>query len=158
VATVVAKLFNCCRPHLSFFGLKDAQQFVILRRLAREFHFGVEVVGVPTVRETDGLALSSRNRYLRPAERAQAVVLSQAVVAARRAVEEGEQRVQAVVEAMREAVARAPEARLQYAEVVDTATLQPVARIEPGQEVLAALAVFFGETRLIDNAFVQAPP
>jgi pantoate--beta-alanine ligase len=112
VATVVAKLFNCCRPHLSFFGLKDAQQFVILRRLAREFHFGVEVVGVPTVRETDGLALSSRNRYLRPAERAQAVV----------------------------------------------ATLQPVARIEPGQEVLAALAVFFGETRLIDNAFVQAPP
>lgn len=157
VTTVVTKLFLCCKPHLAFFGRKDAQQYLILRRMARELHFDVEVVGVPTVREGDGLAMSSRNRYLTPEERAQAVVLSQAVAAARARVEAGEQRGSALVEAMRQTLRQAPLATVEYAAVVDTETLQPVTQVEPGQEVLCAVAVFFGRTRLIDNAFVTAP-
>ncbi len=157
VVTVVAKLFLSCKPHAAVFGLKDAQQFVILRRLSRDLLFGVEVVGVPTVREPDGLALSSRNVYLSPAQRAQAVVLSQAVTAARRLVEQGEQRVEGLVQTMLNVMGQAPDAHVQYAEVVDVETLQPLDRIAPGQDVLAAVAVFFGKTRLIDNAFVRAP-
>ncbi len=157
VTTVVAKLFNICRPHVAVFGLKDAQQFQIIRRMVRDLHYDIELIGVPTVREPDGLALSSRNTYLSPEERKQAVVLSQAVEAARQAIEAGEQRPEAIVEAMRQILARAPLARVQYAEVVDAETLQPVTRIRPGQRVLAGVAVFFGDTRLIDNVFVEAP-
>ncbi len=157
VATVVSKLFNICRPHVAVFGQKDAQQLVIVRRMARDLHVGVEIEGVPTVREADGLALSSRNAYLSPRERGQAPVLSQAVGAARQAVEAGERRGAALVETVRRAIGRAPDAHVQYAEVVDAEALQPVGRIAAGQEVLAAVAVYFGETRLIDNAFVRAP-
>src|SRR5690606_38504085 len=103
--------------------------------------FDVELVGLPTVREADGLAMSSRNVYLSPREREQAVVLSRAVAEARRRVEAGEQEVGGLVEAMRRALAEAPDARVQYAEVVDVETLQPVDRIAPGQQVLAAVAV-----------------
>ncbi|BBM71912.1 pantoate--beta-alanine ligase [Rhodothermus marinus] len=157
VTTIVAKLFNICKPHVAVFGLKDAQQFQIIRRMVRDLHYDIELIGVPTVREPDGLALSSRNTYLSPEERKQAVVLSQAVEAARRAIEAGEQRPEAIVEAMRQILARAPLARVQYAEVVDAETLQPVTRIRPGQRVLAGVAVFFGDTRLIDSVFVEAP-
>ena len=158
VATVVARLFVACKPHVAVFGLKDAQQFVILRRMAQDLRFDVDVVGLPTVREPDGLAMSSRNVYLTPREREQSVVLSQAVSAARERVEAGEQEAGAIVESMRLTLARASEGRVQYAEVVDVETLQPLDRIEPGQAVLAAVAVHFGATRLIDNAFAQAPP
>lgn len=157
VATVVAKLFNICKPHVAVFGLKDAQQFQIIRRMVQDLSYDIELVGVPTVREPDGLALSSRNVYLNAEERAQAVVLSRAVEAARRAIEAGEQRPEAIVEAMRQILARAPLARVQYAEVVDAETLQPVRQIRPGQRVLAGVAVFFGNTRLIDSVFVEAP-
>ncbi|GIV62587.1 MAG: pantothenate synthetase [Rhodothermaceae bacterium] len=157
VTTVVTKLFLACKPHVAVFGLKDAQQFLILRRMVRDLNFDVEMIGVPTVREPDGLAFSSRNVYLTPEERSQAVVLSQAVEAARRRVEAGEQRGEALVEAMLQTLAQAPLAQVQYAEVVDTETLQPVERLRPGQEVLAAVAVFFGTTRLIDNAFLRVP-
>jgi pantoate--beta-alanine ligase len=157
VTTVVARLFLACKPHVAVFGLKDAQQFLLLRRMARDLLFDVELVGVPTVREADGLARSSRNVFLRPSERRQAVVLSRAVEVARQRVEAGELEAGAIVEAMRLALAQAPEARVQYAEVVDVETLQPVNHLAPGQAVLAAVAVFFGETRLIDNAFAQAP-
>ena len=157
VTTVVSKLFNLCKPHVAFFGLKDAQQFLILRRMVRELHFDVQLIGVPTVREPDGLAMSSRNVYLSPEERRQAVVLSEAVGVARHRIEAGEQRVSAVVEAMLKTMGRAPDARVQYAEVVDTETLQPLERLAPGQEVLAAVAVHFGRTRLIDNTFTTVP-
>lgn len=157
VTTVVTKLFHCCKPDVAVFGRKDAQQFVILQRMVKELLLDIELVGVPIVREDDGLALSSRNAYLSEAERAQAPVLYEAVTAAKRQVLEGEQRVSALVEAMRERLAAAPDARVQYAEVVDANTLQPIERIAPKQEVLAAVAVFFGDTRLIDNAFVRAP-
>jgi len=157
VTTVVAKLFNICKPHVAVFGLKDAQQFQIIRRMVRDLHYDIELIGVPTVRDEDGLALSSRNAYLTPQERSQAVVLSQAIAAAEQAIKQGEQRVEAIVEAMRQTLARAPLARVQYTEVVDAETLQPIDRIVPGQQVLIGVAVFLGQTRLIDSAFVQAP-
>ncbi len=157
VTTVVARLFIHCLPHVGIFGLKDAQQFFILRRMTEDMGFGVRLIGVPTVRETDGLALSSRNAYLSPQERKQAVVLSRAVRTAERLVKEGEQESEAIVAAMLKCVNEAPLASAQYVAVVDTGLLQPIGRIEPGQEVLAALAVFFGHTRLIDNCIVRAP-
>lgn len=157
VTTVVSKLFHLCRPHVAVFGRKDAQQFVILRRMAKELFFGVEVVGVETVREEDGLARSSRNAYLTAAQREQAVALSRAVEAARTRILAGEQGVEALVETMRRELAAASDGEVQYAEVVDAERLQPVLRLEPGDEVLAAVAVYFGDTRLIDNAFVRVP-
>ncbi|HMB92779.1 MAG TPA: pantoate--beta-alanine ligase [Rhodothermales bacterium] len=157
VTTVVSKLFNCCRPHIAVFGRKDAQQFIILKRMSRDLNFGIELIGIPIVREADGLALSSRNVYLSPDERQQAVVLSQAVEAVRARILEGEQQAAALVETMRQTIGQAPDARIQYTEVVDVTTLQPIEVLEPGQEVLAAVAVFFGATRLIDNVFVRVP-
>ena len=157
VLTVVTKLFQCCLPHAALFGLKDAQQYFILRKLSRDLLLGVRIVGVETVREPDGLALSSRNAYLSQEERAQAVVLSRAVREARRAIEAGERRPTAVVEAMARMISEAPAAKLQYAEVVGAQSLQPMERIAPGQEVLAAVAAFLGAARLIDNAIVRAP-
>ena len=156
VTTVVAKLFLACRPHVAVFGQKDAQQLAILRRMTAELGFGIELVGHPTVREADGLALSSRNAYLSGDERAQAVVLSRALRAVEAAVEAGERDAAALRASMEAAVAAAPLARLQYAEVVDADTLQPaetLAEESPSAgRYLAALAVFFGGTRLIDNA------
>jgi pantoate--beta-alanine ligase len=157
VTTVVTKLFHACKPDIGVFGKKDAQQYVILRRIVEALLFDIEIVGVPTVREPDGLAQSSRNEYLGPDEREQATVLYEAVTAAEEAVEGGEQEAKAVVRAMENALAAAPEADVQYAEVVDAHTLQPVAYLAPGQEILAAVAVFFGDTRLIDSTFVQVP-
>ena len=157
VTTVVTKLFHACKPDVGVFGRKDAQQYVILKRLVEDLLFDIEIVGVPTVREPDGLAQSSRNAYLDPEEREQATVLYEAVTAAETAIEEGEQEAQAVVDAMDAALAEAPDADVQYASVVDAHTLQPVDHLAPGQTVLAAVAVFFGETRLIDNAFVEVP-
>lgn len=157
VATIVTRLFTACRPHVAVFGKKDAQQFVIMTRLARDLGFGVQIVGVETVRESDGLALSSRNRYLGAEERRQAVILSRAVEAARLAVANGERDARAVAAVMEDAFIAAPLARLQYAEVVDAETLQPIVQIAPRQRVLAAVAAYLGETRLIDNQFVEAP-
>ncbi|MFB6248097.1 MAG: pantoate--beta-alanine ligase [Salinibacter sp.] len=157
VATVVTKLFHACKPDVAVFGRKDAQQFVILRRLVEDLLFDIDVVGVPTVREDDGLARSSRNAYLDPDERAQATVLYEAVTAARAAIEGGEQDPTAVVRAMDRILSGAPDAEVEYASVVDAHTLQPVDRLAPGEEVLAAVAVYFGNTRLIDNAFVEVP-
>lgn len=157
VTTIVAGLFNICRPDVAVFGLKDAQQFVILKRMVRDLHFGIEVVGVPTVREEDGLAFSSRNAFLTEEERAQAVALSRAVGRAERLVKEGEQHAEALVESMRSTLAEAPLVRIQYADVVDADTLQPIDLIPPGKHVLVAVAAYLGETRLIDSAFVRMP-
>ncbi len=157
VATVVAKLFNACRPDVAMFGLKDAQQFVILERMVQDLHFDVQLVGVPTVRHEDGLARSSRNMYLNSDERRQAVVLSRAVFQAEQLVRQGEVRPQMLIDLMQGILAEASGARVQYAEVVDAETLQPLDGICPGQRVLMAVAVYFGSTRLIDNVFVRAP-
>lgn len=157
VTTVVARLFNICRPDTAVFGLKDAQQFVILERMVRDLHFDIEMVGVPTVREADGLACSSRNALLSEEERRQAVALSKAVGRAEALVSEGELAPEGLVESMRSVLEEAPFVRTQYAEVVDAETLQPVERIRPGDRVLAAVAAYVGETRLIDSVFVRAP-
>lgn len=157
VATVVAKLINVCRPRVAVFGLKDAQQFVILKRMVRDLHFGVEMIGVPTARHSDGLARSSRNTYLSAEERRQAVALSKAVFRAEQLIREGERNPEVLIESMRSTLAESPAGRIQYAEVVDADTLQPLERIEAGRHVLAAVAVIFGSTRLIDNVFVRAP-
>jgi len=157
VVTVVTKLFHACKPDIAVFGRKDAQQYVIVQRLVEDLLFDVDIVGVPTVREADGLAVSSRNAYLSDDEREQATVLFEAVQAAEAAIDGGEQAVGGVVEAMHTRLATAPDADVQYAEVVDARTLQPIDRLEPGQEVIAAVAVFFGETRLIDNTFARVP-
>ena len=157
VLTVVLKLFACCKPHAAVFGLKDAQQFYLLKRMSYDLNLGIHVVGVPTVREADGLAMSSRNSYLKSAERTQAVVLSRAVTRARAVIEEGEQRGARIVAEMANIVAQAPLATLQYAEVVGTDTLSPVEDLVPGSQVLAAVAAYFGRARLIDNAIVKVP-
>ena len=157
VTTVVTKLFHACKPDVAVFGRKDAQQFVIIKRLVEDLLLDVDIVGVETVREDDGLAQSSRNAYLDPDEREQATVLYKAVTAARTAIEGGEQDAKAVVRAMDSALLEAPDGEVEYAEIVDAHTLQPVDRLDPGQDVLAAVAVYFGETRLIDNAFVTVP-
>jgi len=158
VTTVVTKLFHACKPDVAVFGRKDAQQFVIIKRLVEDLLLDVDIVGVETVREDDGLAQSSRNAYLDPDEREQATVLYKAVTAARTAIEGGEQDAKAVVRAMDSALSEAPDGEVEYAEIVDAHTLQPVDRLDPGQNVLAAVAVYFCETRLIDNAFVTVPP
>ena len=155
VATVVAKLFLACRPHVAVFGEKDAQQLAVVRRLAGEMGFGVEVEGHAIVREADGLALSSRNWTLTSEERAQAVVLRHALEAVEAAVAGGERSAAALRQRLAAEIETAPLARLQYAEVVDADTLQPVEALsEDGHAAgryLAAVAAFFGDTRLIDN-------
>ena len=152
VCTVVAKLFNLVRPHAAVFGQKDYQQLAIIRRMVRDLNFPLEIIGSETVREPDGLALSSRNVYLTPEERAQAPVLRRALLLAGKRVRHGEHDAEAVRAVLARELATAALARVDYAEVVDGEDLQPVARIE--RPALLALAVFFGRTRLIDNLVV----
>ena len=153
VATVVTKLFAVCQPDSAVFGLKDAQQFVILSKLVRDLGFQIRMVGVPTVREADGLALSSRNRFLSKEEREQSVVLSRAVGEAKRAIESGERDADEVRRILNETIDESDLALTQYVDVTDARTLQPLQAIRKGQHVLSAVAVFFGSTRLIDNSF-----
>ena len=157
VTTVVTKLFHACKPDIAVFGKKDAQQYVIIQRLVEDLLLDIEIVGVPTVREADGLAQSSRNAYLDDEEREQATVLYEAITAAEEVINRGEQDPDVVVRAMDEALSQAPAGEVEYAEVVDAHTLQPVDHFASGQNVLAAVAVYFGQTRLIDNTFVQVP-
>jgi len=149
VATVVAKLFNLTRPHLALFGEKDYQQLAVIRAMERDLAFGIEVVGMPIVREPDGLALSSRNAYLSAEERGRALALSRALAEAARASAAGE-RSAAVLRARARARLEAAGARVDYVEVVHPDTLVPVSRAEPGSVLL--VAAFVGATRLIDNA------
>ncbi len=159
VTSVVSKLFLACRPHAAVFGEKDAQQLAIVRRMTAEQGFGIEVVGHPIVREPDGLALSSRNRYLSAQERAQALVLCRALRAAEAAAALGERDARVLQATMEAQVATAPLTRLDYAEVVDADTLQPVdvlAHDGPSSgRYLVAIAAFVGATRLIDNTTLR---
>jgi pantoate--beta-alanine ligase len=149
VCTVVAKLFHLLSPDAAVFGEKDFQQLAIIRRMVRDLNFSVEIIGAPTVREADGLACSSRNQYLSTAEREQAPVLQRALQAARQLVAQGERSSKKILAAAREVIATASLARIDYLEIVNSETLQPVG--EAGPDSLLALAVFFGSTRLIDN-------
>ncbi len=151
VCLVVAKLFNIVCPDRAYFGEKDAQQLLVVRRMVRDLSFGIEVVGCPIVRESDGLAKSSRNTYLSPAERAAAVVLSRSLAAGRALVESGERDATAVTDAVRAVLAEEPLADVEYVEIVSQDTVKPVSRIDG--PVLCAIAVRIGKTRLIDNFF-----
>jgi pantoate--beta-alanine ligase len=153
VVTVVTKLFNAVKPHVAVFGAKDAQQAYAIRRMTRDLDFDIEIIVAPTVREPDGLALSSRNSYLSPEERAQAPVLFQALQHGAEVIARGERDPQVVIKTMAELIGRTA-GRMDYISVVDTATLHDVKEVKG--EVLIALAVFFGKTRLIDNVVVQA--
>ena len=149
VCTVVAKLFNILRPDLAVFGEKDFQQLVIIRRMVRDLNFKIEIVGVPTVREDDGLACSSRNEYLNAEERKQAPVLRRALLAAEERVKTGERSAKAIIDLIRKMIGQAPLARIDYVDLVDAGNLQPIEVVRP--KSLLALAVFLGKTRLIDN-------
>jgi len=152
VTTVVAKLFNLVQPDAAVFGAKDFQQAAIVKRMARDLNFPVRIIVAPTVREPDGLAMSSRNKYLSPAERAQATVLWRSIQRAREAVSAARGPIPAA-ELQRELaglIARQPGARVDYVEFFDPETLEPASAVGPGAHL--ALAVFIGNTRLIDNA------
>jgi pantoate--beta-alanine ligase len=153
VATVVLKLFNLVQPDRAYFGQKDAQQARVIRQLAHDLNVPVEVIVLPTVREPDGLALSSRNKYLDADQRRRAVVLSRALAEARGQVAAGERDADALRALLTERVAATPGAVLDYAAVVDADTLAPVARLSG--PALLALAVRFGATRLIDNVLIS---
>jgi len=149
VCTVVAKLFHLLAPHAAVFGEKDFQQLAIIRRMVRDLNFQIEIIGAPTVRESDGLACSSRNRYLSAVERPQASLLHGGLLEGARLVADGERSAPVVIAAVREVIGTSPLAQIDYLELVNADTLQPIEIVRSNS--LVALAVFFGQTRLIDN-------
>jgi len=154
VATVVLKLMGIVRPDVAYFGQKDYQQQLVLRRMAADLNLPVAIVTVPTIREPDGLAMSSRNRYLNPAERQAARILSIALNQAVTAVKEGERSADRVRQILTRTVQSEGLASLDYAEVANAATLEPLNDLKPGQGAVALLAARVGPARLIDNAIL----
>jgi pantoate--beta-alanine ligase len=153
VTTVVTKLLTVVQPHRTYFGRKDAQQLAVIRRLVRDLRLDVDVVSMPTVREPDGLAMSSRNAYLSPEQREAALVLSRALRRAEELFAGGERDGERLRDAMRDLIAQEPLARVDYVSVADTETLQELRRIEGA--ALASLAVRIGAVRLIDNVTLE---
>lgn len=154
VATVVAKLFHIVLPDKAFFGQKDAAQIAVLRKMVRDLNFPLELVVCPIVREPDGLAMSSRNRYLSPEERRQALVLSRALREVERLNASGVTSAHELIAAAGEVLASEPSVRVDYCKMVDPDTLEDLADIRGG--ALAAIAAFVGATRLIDNVLLPA--
>ena len=150
VATVVAKLFNIVLPDIAVFGQKDFQQAAIIKRMVRDLNFPVRIIVAPTLREADGLAMSSRNKYLDAEQRAQAVILYHALQAAKAAVKKKSVAGERLKTDLKEFITAAPLAQLDYVEFFDPKTLEPVKQVKRGTQM--ALAVFFGKTRLIDNS------
>jgi len=155
VATIVCKLFHLVRPDVAWFGQKDYQQALVIKRMVTDLDFGIEIWVGPTIREPDGLAVSSRNEYLSEEERKQATVLVQALLAANQDYLEGERSSTALRSRLREVLAGSHLARVDYAEVVDAETLRPMKEITG--KAAALVAVFFGDTRLIDNHLLGDP-
>lgn len=149
VCTVVSKLFHIVAPDRAYFGQKDAQQLAVIRRMVRDLNFDLEIIGCPIVREADGLAKSSRNTYLNEAERAAAVVLHKGLNAGEELLKSGERNAVKIINTVREVIEREPLAKIDYVELVDWNTLKPVDTVQA--EVLVAVAVYIGKTRLIDN-------
>ena len=155
VATVVLKLFEIVGPDLACFGQKDYQQQLLIRRMVQDLHLNVEIDTCPTMREADGLAMSSRNRYLGPAERTAASVLFRALEKARTAALAGEHQAGRVRQILRETIESEPLASLDYAEVASAETLDPIEDLGPDSQAVALLAVRIGNTRLIDNMLLR---
>lgn len=151
VATVVAKLFNITKPDVAVFGQKDAQQTVVIRRLIEDLNFSIELIVAPTVREEDGLAMSSRNIYLSPPERAESTVLYRSLLRADELVRRGERDCRVIRDAIAAMIASGPSAKIDYISIAAADTLRELTCLETGQRVLISLAVRIGRTRLIDN-------
>lgn len=152
VTTVVCKLFNVVQPNKAFFGQKDFQQLAVIRRMVTDLNMPVEIVGLPIVREEDGLAMSSRNVYLSTDQRQQAVVLSRSIARARQMVFDGESDCRKILTDLRQLIEEQPDARVDYLHICHQATLQDQERVDSDSVLL--LAVFIGTTRLIDNSFL----
>lgn len=152
VSTVVTKLFNIVKPHVALFGEKDFQQLAVIRRMVKDLNFDIEIVGVPTVREPDGLAMSSRNTYLSAVERVSALSLSKALKLAQERVAQGERNAAAILKEVRSFIESHPGAVIDYAALCDPSSLTDVAAVD--RPALLALAVKVGKTRLIDNAII----
>jgi pantoate--beta-alanine ligase len=155
VATVVAKLLNIVAPHNLYLGLKDYQQFRVVSQMVKDLNMPVKVIGCQIVRESDGLAMSSRNVFLSAAERRSAVSIYRALRHVRSLVQGGERSSAVLISALRKTIQATRDSRVDYAEIVDAATLCPVVQLKSKQSVLAALAVFFRKTRLIDNCVIK---
>ena len=149
VATVVMMLFEIVMPHVAIFGEKDYQQLVTIQQMAKDLHMSVEVVGMPTVREADGLAMSSRNTYLLPEERKAALSLHRSLQKAKDLLQKGERNADRIINEVRGILQSEPLVRIDYAQICDAYTLKDVGRIEG--DVVVALAAYLGKTRLIDN-------
>ncbi|TAK35224.1 MAG: pantoate--beta-alanine ligase [Chloroflexota bacterium] len=154
VTTVVNKLFNLVRPTRAYFGEKDAQQLAVIRKMVSDLAMNLTIVGVPTVREPDGLAMSSRNVYLSPTERQAALVLSRALAHARSLWQDGERSAPRLGSAMLDLIAREPLAKVDYVSVADPTTLQEIEGT--AESALVSMAVFIGRTRLIDNTTLRS--
>jgi pantoate--beta-alanine ligase len=153
VVLVVSKLFNIVQPDIAVFGQKDAQQLIIIKRLVQDLNFPVRIISAPTVREPDGLAMSSRNVYLSPTQRAQSTVLYKSLQRAKALIESGERDAKRVIAEMERVIATASEAKIDYIEIVRVSDLQPIEKLDG--LVLIALAVYFGKARLIDNIILD---
>jgi pantoate--beta-alanine ligase len=155
VATVCCKLFNIVKPQVAIFGKKDFQQLVVIRRMVEDLNLDLEIIGMPTVREVDGLAMSSRNTYLQEKEREAALSLSQSLLLAKGLYDDGERDAARILSAVRDHLAKNPLIQLEYAKICSILTLKDVAQL--GEEALLALAVKIGRTRLIDNHVFGEP-
>lgn len=155
VTTVVAKLFNITKPHIAVFGQKDYQQLTVISRMVMDLDMDIEIIGVPTVREPDGLAMSSRNSYLSPEQRRSALCLKESLELAEKMVKEGERNCAVVKQAIEALIRSRPFTRIDYVSLCHPVTLEEVDAF--GEETLLALAVKVGETRLIDNTLIRRP-
>lgn len=153
VATVVSKLFNIVSPDRAYFGEKDAQQLIVIKKMVKDLNFDIEIVGCPIVREADGLAKSSRNTYLNDDERRAALCLSRSLNIGKELIEKGETSAQTVKNAIISEIEKEPLARIDYVEISSLDTLEPTERTDGG--ILTAIAVYIGKTRLIDNFIIE---
>jgi len=153
VATVVAKLFNIVEPARAYFGQKDAQQALVIKKMVADLNMNLEVIVAPTVRESDGLAMSSRNVYLNPQERQASIVLFKALTLARNRREKGERNAETVRQEMTSLISQEPLAKIEYVSIADAQTLEELSKID--RPALVSLSVRFGKTRLIDNMLLE---
>ncbi len=153
VATIVTKLFNMVTPDRAYFGAKDAQQSIVIQQMVKDLDMDLEIVVCPTVREPDGLAMSSRNSYLSPQHRADAVIVSESLEAAKQMISQGERKADNVRITIKNRIEKVPDAVIDYIEIVDAATLADIKSLDG--DILIAIAIKLGGTRLIDNIRIQ---
>jgi len=157
VTTVVTKLFHITKPHVAVFGQKDAQQAAVIKQMVKDLDFGIDIVVGPIVREQDGLAMSSRNVYLSPSERADATVLYESLLLAEKLIKQGVRDSARIIGEMKNLIASKPTAKIDYISTADARTLQEVSQLRSGDTVLISLALRIGTTRLIDNVQLTIP-